>query len=96
MGVFITQDDTEGRGIVTGNCTGQPQRFRVIVEVTSGPGFEDGAASARAVAQVGNPDTQRVVDRLRTTEGVEIEIPEGMGAAMLSAIAAMENGSASQ
>ncbi|HEV2810687.1 MAG TPA: hypothetical protein VGV93_09875 [Acidimicrobiales bacterium] len=85
MRVVITQGTTEGRAMITGNCTGEPQSFRAIVEVTSGPGFEDGAASVRAVGQVGNPDTQTIVDRFSTTDEVQIDVVGGMGAAMLRA-----------
>jgi hypothetical protein len=74
IGVDVTQDETEGRGIASGTCTGEPQRFRAIVDVRSGPGFEDGTAQARAVAQIGNPATGRIMDRFSTTEEVEIEI----------------------
>ena len=91
MGVFVTQDETEGRGIVTGTCTGETQRFRVIVEVRRGPGFEDGPAQARAVAQVGDPDTRTVVDRLSTTDEVQIDVRDGMMAAMLQAAGDREN-----
>ena len=77
--------------MVTGNCTGEPQRFRVIVEVRRGPGFQDGAASVRAVAQIGNPDTQTIVERFSTTEEVQLDVVGGMGAAMLSAISSGED-----
>ena len=89
--VIVTQDRTEGQAIVTGTCTGEAQRFRAIVEVTSGPGFEDGPAQARAVTQVGNPNNRRIVDRFSTTEEVEIEIAGGMGAAVLTAMDTTEN-----
>lgn len=90
--VMVTQGDARGEGIVNGNCTGESQRFRVIVRARPGPALQEGTAQVRAMAQIGDPDTQRIVDRFSTNEEVEIEIPEGMGAAMLSAMDSMENG----
>ena len=87
--VTVTQGEATGQAIVTGNCRGEGGRFRVIIERSrSGPAFEEGTAQVRAVAQIGDPDTQRiVVPRFVTNEEVQIEIPEGMGAAMLQAAA---------
>jgi hypothetical protein len=89
--VRLTQGGAGGQGIATGNCTGEPQSFRVIVRASSGPRFQDGTAQATATAQVGDPDTQVVVDRFSTREEVEIDIPGGMMAAMLGAIDASES-----
>ena len=86
MRVDLTQGDTEARAIINGTCTGEPQRFRAIVQVMRGPGLQEGTASVRATAQVGDPDTRDIEDRFQTTEEVEIDIPGAMTAAMLSAI----------
>jgi hypothetical protein len=73
--VALTQGDTEGAGTATGTCTGDSQRFQVVVNATSGPGFEDGAAQVDATAQIGRPGTRAVVDTFSTTEEVEIDLP---------------------
>ena len=91
MRVTVTQDEADGQAILTGNCTGEAERFRVIVRSRSGPAFEEGTAQVRAVAQIGDPDTRRIIDRFSTNEEVRIEIPEGMGAAMVQAMAAGED-----
>jgi hypothetical protein len=90
IGVRLTQGEADGRGIATGNCTGDPQSFRVIVRASSGPRFQDGTAQANAVAQIGDGANRVIVDRFSTTEEVEIDIPGGMTAAMLSAIDRIE------
>ena len=87
MRVTVTQGEASGQAILTGNCTGEAERFRVIARSRSGPAFEEGTAQVRAVAQIGDPDTRRIIDRFSTNEDVEIEIPEGMAAAMLQAAA---------
>jgi hypothetical protein len=90
IGVTLTQGQTAGRDFATGTCTGDPQRFRVIVRATSGPGFGNGSAQARATAQIGDPRTGTIVDRFSTSEEVEIDVRDGMMAAMLNAIDAGE------
>lgn len=72
--VMVSQGETAGEGVATGTCTGGPQRFRAVVEATSGPGFEDGAAQVDAAAEIGDPRTRQVVDTFGTTEEVEIDI----------------------
>ena len=91
MRVDLIQGDTEGRAMINGTCTGEPQRFRAIVQRQRGPGFEEGTASVRATGQVGDPDTREIVDRFQTTEDVDIDIPGTMMAAMLQAAADTEN-----
>ena len=85
MRLILTQDGTDGRALINGNCTGEPQRFRAIIQVRSGPGFEDGTAQARATGQVGDPDTGTILDRFDRTEEVEIDVRGGMAAAALKA-----------
>ena len=85
MRLILSQDGTEGRTMVNGNCTGEPQRFRGIIRATSGPGFEDGPAQVRATGQIGDPETGTILDRFDRTEEVQIEIRGGMAAAVLKA-----------
>jgi hypothetical protein len=91
IGVRLTQGEAAGQGIATGNCTGDPQSFRVIVRASAGPRFQDGTAQANAVAQIGDGANRVIVDRFSTSEEVEIDIPGGMMAPMLRAIDANES-----
>jgi hypothetical protein len=90
LGVNVTQGDTEGQGVATGNCTGDAQSFRVNVRATSGPGFTTGDADVDATAQIGSPGSRTIEDTFSTSEEVAIEVPSGFMGQVVNAFAAMD------
>ena len=69
--VNLAQNDSFGRGAHRGTCSGDVQPWQVQVQLTSGPGFTTGPATACANAGTRQPGTTHR-DAVRHCETVQI------------------------
>ena len=71
INVSLTQGEVSGRGITLGACTGQLERYELVVPAQGRTGFAPGAAVAEAEAII--RARGRVVDNQEWTRNVQLQ-----------------------